>query len=92
MILKSLMVCVLLLAVVWDADGNPSTDNLPSAVRCEGVETAERSFEADEDVGGETLENDVPTHRPLSPRRCRRFWRASRETTRRSIAVPERGP
>jgi len=86
-ILKSLVVCALLLAVAWDADGDPFTENLPHAVSCEGVRVAEGPLEAAEDTGGAP-----PAHRPWSPWRRRRAWRRSRETAWRSIAVPERGP
>ena len=87
MVLKALLTSGLLLAVAWDADGNPSTDNLPHAVMSEGVDSSEASSTVNEDGGCD----DLP-RRPWTPRRWRRLWRASPETARRSIVVAERGP
>ena len=92
MILKALVVCTLLLAVAWDADGNPRTDNLPHAVRTEAVEDAEGTCEAGEGATGKGPRGGGPARLWWSPRRFRRSWRPSPETAWRTVGVSQRGP
>jgi hypothetical protein len=78
----------LLMASVWDGDGNPNTENLPQAT----VTLAPRSVRtADEKTAGDegndpSDQNPRRVHRP----RHRRF--GLRELRRRCVAVPSRGP
>ena len=75
------------LSLVWDADGNPNTDNLPQAVVCVEARTA-----AEADAHIEDGEDALPRERDWGFRwLCRRAV-VVREWRWRPIGVPLRGP
>ena len=87
LMVKGLLAIGLLLAIAWDADGNPTTDNLPHAVLARGVDSADAAVEIDDTTGSDAL-----PRQPWSLRRWRQRWVAARESSWRSVAIPERGP
>jgi hypothetical protein len=85
-VLLSASVC---LSLVWDADGNPNTDNLPPVALLVGARpAADIEAEAEAEDGEETA---TAAGRSWLPRLARR-----RELVRlrrwRRLAVPPRGP
>ena len=87
LMVKGLLAIGLVLAIASDADGDPTTDNLPHAVLARRVDKADVVVEIDDATGSD----DLP-RQPWSLRRWRQRWVAARESSWRSIAIPERGP
>jgi hypothetical protein len=77
----------LLVSLVWDADGNPNTDNLPQAVVCIEARTAAEAKAHIEDG-----EDDLPRERVWGFRWLRRRAVVVGEWCWRPIGVPLRGP
>jgi hypothetical protein len=77
----------LLLASVWDGDGNPNTENLPQFTVTLAPRTART---ADEQTDGDK-DNDF-FGQLLRPTRRRRHLLLPHELSWRRIAVPSRGP
>ena len=78
---------ILSLSLVWDADGNPNTDNLPQAVACVETRTA-----AEADAHVEDGDDAVPRERDWGFRWLRRRAVVVREWRWRPFGVPLRGP
>ena len=78
----------LLVATVWDADGDPATDNLPPAT----LTVAPCSVgTVDEEFIGASDTVDRPRHRrPFRP--VRRRHHVVREWCWRLVAIPSQGP
>jgi hypothetical protein len=87
LMVRGLLLLGLFVAVAWDADGNPATDNLPHAVLTGDLASAQASDTVDDEA-----RRDDPPRRPWPPRRWRHRWQATREANWRSIAISERGP
>ena len=78
---------ILSLSLVWDADGNPNTDNLPQAVVC-----VEALTEAEAEAHVEGGEDALPRERHWGIRWRRRRVVVLREWRWRPLGVPLRGP
>ncbi len=78
----------LLVAVAWDADGNPNTDNLPQiALQTAAPTEADIDVEVEAEHGGST---DAP--RGFFLCHFAQRARAVREWMWRTVALPARGP
>ena len=77
----------LLVSTVWDADGNPNTDNLPQIVLPTEVGTA-----SDADARIEDSDKSSSHHRPRFFSWLRQHTDVVREWRWWSLAVPRRGP
>jgi hypothetical protein len=78
---------ILSLSLVWDADGNPNTDNLPQAVVCVEARTA-----AEADALVEDGEDALPRERDWGFGWLRRRAVVVREWRWRPFGAPLRGP
>jgi hypothetical protein len=78
---------ILSLSLVWDADGNPNTDNLPQAVVCVEARTV-----AEADVHVEDRDDPLPCGRHRGIRWLLRRPLVVREWRWRPFGVPQRGP
>jgi hypothetical protein len=86
-LLTAILLAGLLMASVWDGDGNPNTENLPQAI----VTVAPRVRTPDEQTVGDDDVSSVGLGRPVRPsQHHRRFL--IREFLWRFVAVPCRGP
>jgi hypothetical protein len=77
----------LLVSFVWDADGNPNTDNLPQMVL-----RVKAGTEADAEARVENIDDDSPRVRDKRFRWLRWQVVVAREWRWRPLAVPPRGP
>ncbi|HUY23365.1 MAG TPA: hypothetical protein VMV22_13595 [Acidimicrobiales bacterium] len=82
------LVAGLLLAIAWDGDGDPTTENLPPATVTLAARVVRAADEQTDGDGGDdsAARADRPARRP----RHRRVGVRARRTDR--VALPSRGP